>query len=111
MNSVHLIGRIANDPHEVATTTDTKIVKFNIAVQRRKRDEADFFQVVTFNKLAELIMQYMQKGKRIAIMGELHQHRFERDGEPQSYVEITAQTVEFLDKVERHEPEPEDDVF
>jgi single-strand DNA-binding protein len=103
MNSVCLIGRLANDPREVQTSTDTKIAKFTLAVSRRQRNEADFFSITCFNKLAELILQYMTKGKQIGVTGELRQHRFEKDGENVSYIEVIAQNIQFLDRMERND--------
>ena len=70
MNQVTLLGNLVKD-HNVKETT-TKVLRNTIAVKREfKKDESDFINVIAFNKTAELIEKYTQKGSKILICGRI----------------------------------------
>lgn len=101
-NSVILIGRLTRDAELKYLSSGSAVCKFSIAVNRRIKkgdaweDEASFFNVVLFGKAGESINQYLTKGKQVAIDGELHQSRWEKDGKTESRVEIYANNVQLL---------------
>ena len=102
INQVVLVGRLTRDAELKYTNTGTAIGKFSIAVNRRKRsgdqwtDEVSYFDIVVWGKTAETLNQYLQKGKQIAVSGELRQNRWEQDGQNRSKVEVVANTVQLL---------------
>lgn len=98
MNSVILIGRLATEPELSFSQSQTAVVKFNMAVQRRgKRDEADFIRIVAFNKLAELIQKYTAKGLQVAVHGRIRTGQYTtKDGDTRYTTEIIADEVDFL---------------
>ena len=102
INHVVLVGRLTRDAELKYTNTGTAIGKFSIAVNRRKRsgdqwtDEVSYFDIVLWGKTAEALNQYLQKGKQIAVSGELRQNRWEQDGQNRSKVEIIANNVQLL---------------
>jgi single-strand DNA-binding protein len=99
---VTIVGRLTRDSELKYTSGGMAISRFSLAVNRRKKDgdgwtdEASFFDVTLFNKSAESLNQYLVKGKQIAVKGELHQDRWEQDGQARSKVGIIAETVQLL---------------
>jgi single-strand DNA-binding protein len=100
INQVILMGRLTRDPEQRTTTTGKTIVSFSIAVDRIGQDDgADFFNVTAWEKLGELVMQYLGKGRRVLIQGRLRQDSWDdkETGKKRSNVEVTATDVTFLD--------------
>jgi single-strand DNA-binding protein len=100
VNQVILMGRLTRDPEQRTTNTGKIIVSFSIAVDRGGQDDAaDFFNVNAWEKLGELVMQYLSKGRRVLVQGRLRQDRWDdKDtGKKQSRIEVTASDVTFLD--------------
>jgi single-strand DNA-binding protein len=102
VNHVILIGRCTRDAELKYTSGGMAVCKFAIAVNRRKKsgdqwvDEASFFDVVAWGKTGEALNQYLVKGKQVAVEGELHQNRWEQDGQSRSKVEINASNIQLL---------------
>jgi single-strand DNA-binding protein len=100
VNQVILMGRLTRDPEQRTTNTGKSIVSFSIAVDRGGQDDtADFFNVNAWEKLGELVMQYLSKGRRVLVQGRLRQDRWDdkETGKKQSRIEVTASDVTFLD--------------
>ena len=60
------------------------------------KEEASFFDVTLWGKMAEGLNTYLVKGKQIAVEGELEQERWEKDGQNHSKVTITASNIQLL---------------
>lgn len=100
INQVILMGRLTRDPEQRTTTTGKIIVSFSIAVDRQSQDDsADFFNVTAWEKLGELVMQYLGKGRKVLVQGRLRQDTWDdkETGKKRSSVEVTATDVTFLD--------------
>jgi single-strand DNA-binding protein len=102
LNVVVLIGRLTRDAELKYTNSGTAVTKFSLAVNRRRKtgdqwiEEANFFDITIWGRMAEGLTQYLVKGKEVAIEGELRQNRWEQDGQPRSKVEITANNIQLL---------------
>lgn len=102
INSVVIVGRLTRDAELKYTTGGTAVSKLGIAVNKRVKkgdewtEQASFFDVTLWGKMAEGLYQYLVKGKQIAIEGELEQERWEKDGQAHSKVTITASNVQLL---------------
>lgn len=102
VNHVILIGRLTRDAEIKYTSGGTAVSKFSIAVNKKRKqgeewiEEANFFDVVLWGRAAEALNQYLVKGKQVAVEGELHQNRWEKDGQTHSKVEINANNVQLL---------------
>jgi single-strand DNA-binding protein len=102
VNHVILIGRLTRDAELKYTSGGMAVCKFAIAVNKRRKqgeewiEEASFFDIVLWGRQGESLNQYLVKGKQVAVDGELHQNRWEKDGQPQSKVEIVANNVQLL---------------
>ena len=102
LNHVVLVGRCTRDATMKYTVGGMAIGSFSIAVNRsvKKGDgwanEASFFDCVLYGKIAESVDRYLVKGKQVAVEGELHQKRWEQDGQARSKVEIVVSSVQLL---------------
>ena len=100
MNRVILIGRLTRDPELRFTPSGKAVCKFGIAVNRlfAKEKEADFFNVVTFDKRAENCANYLAKGRLVGLEGRLQSRSYEaQTGEKRYVTEVIADNVEFLE--------------
>lgn len=101
MNNIMLIGRIANDL-ELKEVGEGKVVNFSIAVNKGVKNaegnyEADFFQVVVWNNIAENLVKFCKKGDQIAVSGRLQNRSYDTDNGFKRYVtEIVANNIQFL---------------
>ncbi len=108
LNNVTIVGRLTREAELRYSQSGGAVVRFSIAVNRRKRtsdgswqDEADFFDCVYFGKSAESVNQYLEKGRQVAISGELRQSRWEQDGQSRSRVEIWVNNLQLLSSSQR----------
>jgi single-strand DNA-binding protein len=100
INQVVLMGRLTRDPEQRTTSTGKTIASFSIAVDRGgESDAADFFEVTAWEKLGDLVIQYLGKGRRVLVQGRLRQDSWDdkETGKKRSRVEVTATDVTFLD--------------
>lgn len=99
INQVILMGRLTRDPEMRTTTTGKSVTSFSLAVDRAYGQDsgADFFDIVAWEKLGELVNQYLSKGRRCLVQGRLSYRTWEQDGQKRSKVEIVASDVTFLD--------------
>jgi single-strand DNA-binding protein len=102
INQVVLIGRLTRDAELKYTSGGTAVCKFSIAVNRNRKqgdqfvEEASFFDIVVWGRQGEAISKYLEKGKQVAVQGELRQNRWEQDGQTRSKVEIHAFNLQLL---------------
>ena len=100
INQVILMGRLTRDPEQRTTTTGKTIASFGLAVDRGGQDDsADFFDITAWEKLGELVIQYLSKGRRVLVQGRLRQDSWDdkETGKKRSRIEVTATDVTFLD--------------
>ena len=103
INQVILVGRLTRDPELSYTSNEMAICKFSIANNRFKRkdqqdDEVNYFDIVTWDKLATLCDKFLAKGRQVIVEGRLKQDRFvdKNTGQNRSKIEITATNIQFL---------------
>jgi single-strand DNA-binding protein len=106
LNKVMLIGNVGTEPEMRFTPNGNPVTSFRIATNRilpgqegDRRQETEWFSVVTWNKLAENCNQFLTKGQRVYVEGRLRTRSWEgQDGQKRSRVEVVANRVLFLDK-------------
>lgn len=102
-NVVSIIGRLTGDCEISKGTNGTTYGRFSIAVNRSFlaggdwHDETSFFDCCMFGDICSVKGPYLQKGKRVSVVGSLRQSRWEKDGKKFSKVEILANQIQFLD--------------
>lgn len=100
MNIVMLIGRLTRDPDTRWTAGDNPqaVSRFTIAVDRRKRDEADFISCISFGKNAENIQKYFGQGSKIAIRGNIRTGSYtNKDGKKVYTKDVIVDEWDFAD--------------
>lgn len=99
INQVILMGRLTRDPELRTTPSGKNVCSFSLAVDRAfgQDDSADFFDITAWDKLGELVNQYLSKGRRCLVQGRLSYRAWEQDGQKRSKVEVIATDVTFLD--------------
>ena len=98
-NKIILVGRLTRDPETKYTPQGTQLCKFSLAVDRQisKNGDTDFFNIVAWQKLAEICEQYLKKGKLVLIEGEAQTRQYEtQDGQKRTAFEIVARTMQML---------------
>ncbi|NLA27346.1 MAG: single-stranded DNA-binding protein [Firmicutes bacterium] len=105
LNLVVLIGRLTRDPELRHTPGNgTAVATFTLAVDRpfanrQGEREADFINIVTWDKLAENCANYLQKGRLVAVTGRLQIRSYDdREGNRRWITEVVARDVRFLER-------------
>ena len=102
MNHFVGIGRLVRDPEVRYTQSGKACAKFTLAIDRRRsgdgNQQADFIQCVAWEKIAEVISQYVTKGQKIAVEGRIQTRSYDaQDGSKRYVTEIVVQSMEFCD--------------
>jgi single-strand DNA-binding protein len=114
-----VIGNLGADPEMRYMSDGTAMTSFRVASSRNfsgpdgeRREETEWFSVVTWRKLAEQCSQFLQKGRRVYVEGRLRTRSWDGpDGQKRYRTEVVADHVLFLDRAggqgmggEEHEP-------
>lgn len=95
MNRVILSGRLTKDIDVRFTQTGKCVANFSLAVN--KKDNVNFFNIVVWDKLAEICGNNLGKGSKVLIEGELSTRSYEdSSGTKKTVTEVVAYNVEFM---------------
>ena len=101
INKVELLGRVGADPEMRYTGSGIAVTQLRLATDRVRKggeSETDWHSVVVWDKLAEAVANYVEKGQRLYVSGRLAQNSWTGDDGQRRYrTEIHAQEVVFLD--------------
>ena len=109
MNKLTLIGNLTKDPETRTTPNGNTVCSFTVAVNRKKVSEpqTDFFRVNAWGKLGELCARFLNKGRKVAVVGELQARTYDnKDGKTMLSLDVVADEVEFLTPAENAEAKP-----
>ena len=101
LNVVAIMGRLARDPEMRQTTTGKNVASFRIACDRGRRDAngqsvADWIDVVAWDRQAEFVCRYFQKGSLIVVDGRLQSRQYQdKTGANRTAVEVVASNINF----------------
>ncbi len=106
LNKVIIVGNIGGEPEMRFTPNGKPVTSFRVATNwvsttpdGERRQETEWFNVVTWNKLAEQCNQFLAKGRLVYAEGRLHTRSWEgQDGQQHSRAEVIANKVIFLDR-------------
>ena len=106
VNKVIIIGNLGSEPEMRFTPNGNPVTSFRVATnwryttsQGERREETEWFSVVTWNRLAEQCNQFLTKGRLVYAEGRLRTRTWQgQDGEKRFRNEIVADKVTFLDK-------------
>jgi len=108
-NRVILVGNLTRDIELKYTPSGVAIAKFGLATNRSYKDnttgelkqEAMFIDVTVFGRSAEVVNQYLKKGKKVLVEGRLVLDQWvDSSGQKRSKHSIIADKVQFMDSKE-----------
>lgn len=100
LNHITIHGRLTADPELKQTQSGVSVCNFTVAVDRsysKGEDKiTDFFTVVCWRGLADMVSKYFGKGKEILVSGEMQSSKWQdNDGNNRISWEIQANSVDF----------------
>lgn len=113
LNVIAIQGRLADDPEMRQTTTGKRVCTFRIACDRGRKDangnsQTDWIPCTAWEKTAEFIYKYFQKGSMIAVDGRLQSRQYQdKNGQNRIAVEIVANNVNFCGSKESTSTAPQ----
>jgi len=102
---IMLLGNLGNDPEMRYTPSGVPVATFNLAVNRvfnnaegQRQEKTTWFRITAWRRDAELVSQYLTKGRQVLIIGELEDARpwTDREGNARASLEVTARTIRFV---------------
>ncbi len=105
LNKVMIIGRLTRDPEARTTPQGTAISSFSIATGRVWKDQngvqqekTEFHNVVAWRRLAEIVAQYLKKGRQVYVEGYLQTQSWDdkTSGQKRYRTEIVAENMIML---------------
>ena len=105
VNKVILVGNVGQKPEMKAMPSGDQVASFSLATSESWKDKqtgqqqerTEWHRVVFFNKLAEIVAQYVKKGSKLYIEGQLRTRNWEQDGVKRYKTEIVASEMQMLD--------------
>lgn len=113
LNVIAIQGRLAAAPEMRQTTTGKRVCTFRIACDRGRKDangnsQTDWIPCTAWEKTAEFIYKYFQKGSMIAVDGRLQSRQYQdKNGQNRIAVEIVANNVNFCGSKESTSTAPQ----
>ncbi|HEY7589882.1 MAG TPA: single-stranded DNA-binding protein [Candidatus Limnocylindrales bacterium] len=100
MNKVLLTGRLTRDPEMRSLASGKSVTQFSVATNEyagNGKERAEYHNVVTWDRLAEICGTYLGKGQQVAIEGRIQTRTWDDDrGQRHWKTEIVAAHVEML---------------
>ncbi len=106
LNKVTLIGRLGADPEVRSMSSGGTVTNINMATSRRwndkqsgeRRDETEWHRIVFFNRIAEVVGEYLRKGSLIYVEGRIRTRKWQdQNGQDRYTTEIVAEQMQMLD--------------
>jgi single-strand DNA-binding protein len=105
VNKVILVGNVGNDPEVRYMPNGNAVANVSVATSDSWKDKntgdqqerTEWHRVVFFNRLAEIVEQYIKKGSKLYLEGRLQTRSWEQDGVKRYSTEIVASEMQMLD--------------
>lgn len=105
-NKVQLIGNLGNDPEIITMENGSKLAKFSIATNEtyknnegEKVTDTQWHSIVAWGKIAEIVENFLSKGKEVMIEGKLTSRSYEtKEGEKRYVTEVRCNELLMLGK-------------
>lgn len=103
LNRVTIAGNLVRDPQVRFLANDKAVASFGLAINNRfkssdgtMKEDTTFVDIEAWGRTAELVGQYLTKGKACLIEGRLKLDTWEKDGAKHSKLKVVADNVQFL---------------
>jgi single-strand DNA-binding protein len=105
LNKVMLIGNLGNGPETRYTQGGAAVTSIGIATNEtwkdkqtgEKQERTEWHNVTFFGRLAEVAGEYLRKGSKVYVEGQLRTNSWEKDGQKHYKTEIIASEMQMLD--------------
>src|SRR3989339_342626 len=106
LNKVLLYGNLTRDPELKALPSGGQVANFGLATNRtykdksgQKQETTEFHNIVAFGRSAELIAQYMKKGRPLFVEGRIQTRSWDdkESGKKNYRTEIVVDNFQFGD--------------
>ncbi|MEM6736855.1 MAG: single-stranded DNA-binding protein [Bacteroidota bacterium] len=104
-NSVHLIGRLGNEPEVRTFESGKKMASFSLATNEsyyntegEKMTDTQWHNIVVWGKKVDVVKNYLRKGSEIAMEGRLINRAYEKDGVKKYVTEINLNELLMMDR-------------
>ena len=100
INRVVLVGRLTKDPALRKTQSQTSVVSFTVAINRRfqNQEQTDFINCVAWNKTADFLGRYARKGALVGVEGRIQTRNYDDASGCKVYVtEVVCDNVQLLE--------------
>lgn len=102
LNKVLLYGNLTRDPELKALPGGQQVASFGLATNRSfknkegaQQEQTEFHNIVAFGRTAEVMGQYLKKGRPIYVEGRIQTRSWDKDGQKQYRTEIVVDTFQF----------------
>lgn len=97
MNKVILIGNLGKDP-DVRQVNESNVASFTLATTTGYGDnkKTQWHSVTLWGKQADVAKDYLHKGSKVAIVGEINYREYEKDGVKRTFTEIVGREMYML---------------
>lgn len=101
---ITIVGNVGREPELRYTNSGIAVCDFSVAVNRRTKtssgeqiDETTWFRITAWRNLAEVVAQYLKKGRQVMVVGTVKASAYlDKAGQPAATLEITANEIKFL---------------
>lgn len=105
INKVILVGNLGRDPETRYMPSGNAVTNVSVATSKswkdrdsgEQKDRTEWHRVVFFNRLAEIANEYLRKGSKVYVEGELRTREWEREGQKHYTTEVVANEMQMLD--------------
>lgn len=102
LNKVFLYGNLTRDPEIRALPSGQNVANFSIATNRvykdrdgAKKEQTEYHNIVAFGRQADLIGQYMKKGRPLYVEGRIQTRSWESEGKKNYRTEVVVENFQF----------------
>lgn len=102
LNKVLLYGNLTRDPELRAIPSGQQVASFGLATNRTfkgkdgtQQEQSEFHNIVAFGRTAEVMGQYLKKGRPVYVEGRIQTRSWDKDGVKQYRTEIVVDTFQF----------------
>ena len=114
VNKVILLGNVGRDPETRYAQNGTAVTRFSIATSEiwkdrlsgEQQERTEWHNIVCFARLAEVAGEYLKKGSKVFIEGQLRTSSWEQDGQKKYRTEVNARELQMLDSKGHSELQP-----
>ena len=105
VNKVILVGNLGADPEVRTLESGVKVARISLATTEvykdkmtgERRENTEWHRVVLWRRLAEIAGEFLKKGSKIYVEGQLQTRKWEQEGQTRYTTEIVAREIQFLD--------------